>query len=235
MTHLECPGNSIHRYNISDNRSKCYPLNVEFINYLNNAGIYIEEKIGQGTYSDVFKVRLNNGIKAALIIISNTESNFDITNKLIKAKAHPDIFPIIYGHFKVNIPYSLDSEYLQSSFNFGERTIQVIELMDMTLDKYIEEAIKIYKSNIWSLIDSIFQIIKHLLLEMYNNGIIYYDTKLDNIGVIYSGSEARIKFIDIESMQLSSSYPYKFNPEGAADAFFEEDLKPFVETKLMLE
>lgn len=66
---------------------------------------------------------------------------------------YPDIFPLVYYYFNVDIPYSLDNDYLKISKNFGERTIQIIELMNMTLDQYIIEAVKVYKDDIQPIIN----------------------------------------------------------------------------------
>lgn len=233
MPTLECPGNSIHRYNEEEDYSRCHPLSNELIGYLNNNGIYIEEKIGEGSSADVFKVSMSNGVKAALIIPTNTESRFDSTAELIEATKFPDIFPIIYSYFNVDIPYSSDEKYLEISKDFGERTIQVIELMEMTLDQYIIEAVETYKSNVWSLVDSIVTIIKHHILELYNNGIYYTDLKLDNIGVVYNNSEANIKFIDIEGIRFSHSWEYKFNPEETVEDLLTYEIIPVVETELL--
>lgn len=72
-----------------------------------------------------------NDLKAVLLLFGNLalkdQNTGNIDPKIQRAREYPDIFPVVYDSFKLNIPYSLDSRYLAHSGNFGSRTIQIIE------------------------------------------------------------------------------------------------------------
>jgi len=231
---LDCPGNFIHRYNEANNSQGCFIINDELVTYLNNMGINIEDKIGEGSSADVFKVKISNNdykeISAALIIAGNTDEGFDSTEQLLVAIKYPDIFPLVYYYFNVDIPYSLDKDYLKISKDFGERTIQIIELMNMTLDQYIIEAVKVYKHDIWPIINSIVTIIEHHITKLCINGIYYTDLKLENIGVIYHENSAIIKLIDIEGVRLSNKYT--FSPKEKVETLVIYQINPLTASEL---
>ena len=154
---FECPGLNIHHFDeeIDLDKSMCYRLNKKLIDYLESVGIKIKRKIGEGGVADVFLVHLDNDLHstdAALLLQSNIEGGIDYNLEYLQesleniedAKKYPHIFPIVYDHFKIGIPYSDDHTYQRLSTDFQYRTIQVIELIDMRLDDYIVELVKEY-------------------------------------------------------------------------------------------
>jgi transcriptional regulator CtsR len=232
MFELECSDNNLHRYHEDNDITSCYKINTKLITFLENKGIYIEKKIGEGGNADVFKVKYN-GKDAALLIHSNVEADFDNSEKLEKVKNYPHIFPIVYSYFNVNIPYSTNDDYLSISKDFGNRTIEVIELMDMTLDEFIIKSTMIYKCNIWNKLRNIIHVIENHLIEMYENNILYTDVKMDNLGVmIDENNNIKIKFIDIEGIHLGKSHMSDFNPKNQAHDLIKYEIIPLVESKL---
>jgi len=220
---MYCPGDYIHRDNEVD-KLFCYPLNPDLISYFRSIGIDLLFKIGEGRSADVFQVVINNEKDAALILQSNIDNVYDFSDKLEIAKKFPDIFPVIYMYFTVDIPYSLDPDYLKNSDNFNNRIIQVIELMDMTLDKYLITMAKIMGKDIIPIINTLEQILTNHLQKMNNNGIYYTDVKLNNICI--NSDSGIVKFIDIEGIHLGQFRGY--DPTSSIHDLINYEIIPLI-------
>lgn len=211
---MRYPGLEIHKYYEEEDVTICYPLNPRLIDFLKRRDWIITEKIGEGSVSDVFACCSRDKTTTGVVVLfSNVDfeegSSWNIYDKLIQARGFPDIFPVIYDVLYTDIPYSDDGLYLQYSYNFEDRSIQVIEKVDMTLDRYIltldaEELTPFLKTLRSTLITQ--------LKTLQGKGIYYTDLKLDNIGI--SGTPPRIKLLDIEGIRYFSE---NFNAEKLVD------------------
>lgn len=221
MRQLECPGLQIHRYYEDIDITKCHHLNEELIKYVHALGWDIKDKIAEGSSADVFTVV--KGELEAVLIIQGNQGGFDanLDNEISFAKDHPNVFPKIYDYFQVNIPYSTDDDYLNSSGNFENKTIQIMEKMDMTLEQFLYKAKKEMNNvDFERLCKLIKKNLTKSLKEIYDNDATYTDIKFDNFGVNDKGCE--IKFLDIESIKFLSSK--NFNSKKAINIMFRHEI-----------
>lgn len=222
---LECPGLNLHRYHEDIDETKCYPINPELIKQIENRGWIIEDKLAEGSIADVFNVFNVLNTKAVIIILGNTDSNYpDISEKLKFAGKFPEIFPYIYDHFNLNIPYSTDINYINSTGNFGNKTIHIIEKMDMTLYQYLLQAKVGCPQFINDIIEDILQLIINYLNILRNNGLTYTDLKLENIGVSRYENDIDIKLLDIEGLHLH--WTYEYDSKESVERLYEYEIIP---------
>jgi hypothetical protein len=204
---VECKGDYIHKYYENEDRTLCHLLNPYLKEYVQiKKGWTILYKLAEGGTADVFVCEKNN-VKAVIIFYGNVESSasnhYDLSQKLFMAKKFPHIFPIIYDYFNVDIPYSKDQKYIENSGpnagDFGKRTIQIIEKVDMTLEEYLHTLDQWEKDKFD---DDVEKIIKEYIEELNKEGIEYADIKDDNIGIIIKENGIYIKLLDMEGIRF---------------------------------
>lgn len=223
MKVLECPKLQIHKYYEDIDETKCHLLNEELIHYISILGWDIKEKIGEGGTADVFTVKKKgSNLEAALIIQGNlSNEDYSLVDKIEFANKHPDIFPTVYNYFQVDIPYSLELDYVGASENFGSRTIQIMEKMDMTLEEFFERAHKaLEKDKFKELVGLIKEHTLSILSKMYENGVTYTDLKFDNLAIKYDG--CKVKFLDIAGIFMEK-LP-SFDPNHGINRLFYYNL-----------
>ncbi len=215
---LKCPGLTIHKYHEDEDITECYQLNPDLIEYISIQGWVILEKLAEGGISDVFRSKQNR-TEAVMIIFGNVGyNNMDIRSKLKLARKFPNIFPFIYDSFNTDIPYSLHPKYLANSGNFASRTIQVIEKLDMTLDKYLVSLSPKQKD---IFVVELRALLINYLTVLVNYGIYYTDLKLENIGVIITDI-VYIKLLDIEGIHTEARF--RFDPVEAVEALIKWEI-----------
>jgi hypothetical protein len=230
---------NIHRYYEDEDFTRHHLLNPDLISFVREREWTMIEKIGEGSVSDVFTCRKDDMI-AVIIFFGNYQCDnndeckeietvttntarrcyLDIHDSIEKARLFPNIFPIIYDEFRSYIPYSTDETYLKVSKHFERRTIQVIEKMDMSFDAYYPTLNDQQKQHVkielrYVLCDYLKTLIKH--------GIMCFDLKADNIGVIINNNVPKFKLIDIESLWIDVNSLKMNNIESHINTFFECD------------
>jgi hypothetical protein len=214
---IGCPGMYVHRFHEDQDTTTCYPLSLDVINAIQARGWIVKEKIGEGSVSDVFLVTSRrNGQQAVLLLFGNLgldESSGSIGAKLRVAKKFPTIFPLIYDSFTLRTPYSSTRAYLQTSNNFQNRTIQVIERLT-PMNRVLQSSSNSISPSLIS------HTLTAYLTTLYNNGITYSDLKADNIGFTKQG---KLKLLDIEGMHLRREP--NFNVNESVDNFIKYELQ----------
>jgi hypothetical protein len=199
-----------------------HPLNPDLVEFVRNEGWDIIEKVGEGGTSDVFSCRQGH-IIAVILFFGNvhlgSSEDFDIDEKLEQARRFPKIFPLIFDIFHSAIPYSMDEIYLQNSNDFESRTIQVIEKVDTTFDKYYISLTKEMKMSVKKELERVLNGFMNTL-TLYE--IYYADLKSDNIGVIIVDGVPKFKLIDIESIHLDFKTGFQSN-QRVLQEFLDED------------
>lgn len=122
---MKCPNNI--KYN-----NYCLKFSDQFLEKIQNKGYKIKSKIGEGGQSDVFLVEKNKNNYAMTLF----NKSFNIKDKLEFAKKYPNLFPIIYDFFYIDIPYSEQSKKYKKH-NFNNRSIHIMEKLDYDLKQYI--------------------------------------------------------------------------------------------------
>jgi hypothetical protein len=194
-----------------------------FINPTASLNVNDFEKVGEGATSDVFSCRQGHIIGVILFFGNvglDNGDDWDVDEKLEQARRFPKIFPLVFDIFHSDIPYSTDEMYLQNSNDFESRTIQVIEKVDTTFDKYyMSLTTKEMKMSVKKELERVLNGFMNTL-TLYE--IYYADLKSDNIGVIIVDGVPKFKLIDIESIHLDFKTGFQSN-QRVLQEFLDED------------
>lgn len=210
---MNCKGHTIHFYIEKKDITKCYPLNPKLLKAIEKRGWILGDKLAEGSSADVFQVKDHDKV---IILLNDTYPG--VSERLKAARRFPKIFPVIYDVFSLDIPYSEDSEYIKLSGSFSDRTIQVIEKVDMTLETYLEKVTKTPP-----FIKDLRETLLEYLSTLYKNNITYSDMKLENIGVITKQMKPAYKLLDMQDIHLEKLAG--FTPKDTVDKFFQYDVK----------